>query len=230
MNMPQSSPPEPLGRLPILDESLGTLSAVFDEAQQRAAEQRLAAEQLLEQARLLEERIVTEARQAHIAESRTRAATHARALEAARAREREAAENAEASAVNLEILVAQREDAARRVEAARNAVALATALLADEERACEAAGSAEESERRNTDELQALLEERRRVRERAEADLQTVQAQIPPASERPPSMAVIDELSVLEARIGLSAEAARRVAERRMADSARRAAKEQQKG
>jgi hypothetical protein len=71
------------------------------------------------------------------------------------------------------------------------------------------------------------LADRRSKREAAEANLADARSRLSPEVERPPSLAVIEELSAFEARIGLSSDAAKRVAERRALDLARRTAKPQ---
>ena len=148
-----------------------------------------AAQQRAAEQRLAAEKLLEEARklEERLAAERALAANVA-ALEAARAREAEAARELESG----------------------------TALLADLQRA-------EQAARAETRRLSDVLAERRADRERAQAALQDVPAALP--ATRSTGMKLIEELSLLESRIELSSEAAKRVAERRRADASRLAAK-----
>jgi colicin import membrane protein len=166
----------------------------LSEAQKRAFEQRIAAERLLERARLLEERLSAEAEQARVASEYAQFRQLSAAAAAAEAAERDAAERAEACASALRELTAERERAER---AERAALEEATAA-------------------------EGLLRERRAARERLQAEARAAQVQVPSFSAGTPSLEAIDMLRELEMETGFNSEAARRLAERRAADDARR--------
>lgn len=175
--------------------------AVLTDALARAAEHRLAAEQLLEQMRMLEDRIGAEVVQAQRAGSNAERERLTSMLADARAREQAAREHSRRSMRALEerameaTRVKETLQELRRIEAAARAVA---------------------------DEAAAELDQAHHDREQIENELNALNETVPETPAGAPSLAVIDELRALEARIGLSPEAAKRVAERRLADAARR--------
>jgi hypothetical protein len=166
----------------------------LSEAQKRAAGQRIAAERLLERARLLEERLSAEAEQARIASEYAQFRQLNAAAASAEAAERDAAERAEACAKALGRCTEDRERAERAERAALDEAAAA----------------------------EGLLRERRATCERLQSEARAAKAHVPPVSGETPSLEAIDLLRELETETGFNNEAARRVAERRAADEARR--------
>jgi outer membrane murein-binding lipoprotein Lpp len=183
------------------------LADVLGDAQQRATEQRLAAERLLEEARRLEERIAVEAR---AAQECALIAGLVSMSEAARLRVREIETRAELESAQVQERIAQRESCERRVEEARADLEAAKAALAKAER--------------RLDETRQVLERERKAGEKAQAELDAAKASAQATASQPPSSSVVQELSGLQAQLGLSVEAAKRVMDRRAADATRRAA------
>ncbi len=172
---------------------------VLADALTRAAEQRLAAEQLLEQARLLEDRITAEVVQAQIARAHAERERLATVLKDAESRESAARERSRQSM--------------RTLEGHSREVTRAKSTLQELRRI-------EDGARADADEAATALDRAQSEREHAEKELNAVID--PGPATGAPSLAVVDELRALEARLGLSAAAAKRVAERRLADAARR--------
>src|ERR1700730_1774623 len=164
--------------------------AALNEAQKRAAEQRIAAEQLLERARLLEKRLSDEAEQARIASEHAHLVQLRAAVTAAEAAERDATERVKACASALRERANERERAEQAERAARDDVA-----AADE-----------------------MLRERRVAREEVEEEARAAQALAKPFDGDTPSLEAIDLLRELEAQMQFTSDAARRIAERRAAD------------
>ena len=172
-----------------------TVIAIND-AQHRAAEQRVAAERLLEQARLVEQQIAEQARLAN--EDRARMNRLSADLELARANEHEAALLADKLAGE------HAEVDARRAEV--------EAHLHELNRATREA-------RAKVDAARKELTDWRGMRETIEVKLNAEHAALKPTFQ------AIEELRHLESKLALTSEAARRVAERRAADAARRSAR-----
>lgn len=199
-----------------------TVAAVLSDARQRATEQRMTAELLLEEARVLEARVAEESEHARLAEQHALVAKLTQAADETRTQERHFVDRAEAAEAIIQELIAQRHAAQQHVDDSRAALALATGAFASAERRLEDARRAEDSARAGAEEIAQALERLGTLRETAEAELCSAQAQVGPDTGRPPSLSVIDELSVLETRLGVGADAARRVSERRAADELRR--------
>ncbi len=168
--------------------------AALSEAQKRAVEQRIAAERLLERARLLEERLSAEAEQARIASEYAQFQRLRAAVTDAEAEERDAAQRADACASALRERSQERQRAEHAERAAHD----------------------------EADAADQMLRERRAAREKLQAESCAAQANVTPFNGEPPSLEAIDLLRELEAQTQFAGEAARRIAERRAADEARR--------
>ena len=187
------------------------------EVQKLAAERRAIAEDLLSQARDFEERLTHE---------RSVIAALAAAADAAREGEREAAERVRRARGNLALVAMRNREAQRYEELRRTEEAAKAEIAAAEERlelahrafnaaidarsaqepASAADASRDEAEAQaDVDAALSLLDERRDARKRAEADVAEVRARI----------------ELLSGTNGLSAEAVKRIAERRIADALR---------
>ncbi len=225
------------------DEAVAALAALTD-AQRRAAEQRLAAEKLAEDARQLEERLAAEAEKARHAADHAHAIRLQQAADHARIIEAEAAEQAEACAAKQERKANDRAAAEAHSrecqavhESAAAEVAKFEALLAEARGKLEHAKSAlaesadresraisaEDAARVEAAESAQLLHDRRSARENIEEELRLMRERFKGFEDDVPSLETIDQLDELEARRAQISEAARRIAERRAADAARRA-------
>jgi hypothetical protein len=229
------------------NEPAAEVATALAEAQQRAHEQRLLVEQLLAEARSIEERLAAEAQQAEMNAARVLVREQAAAALAEAQQEREAIVQLEACAANLADLAQRRSALDGSADDARAAYALAEANVRDLEEKLPAARdmlvhaaerSADIEQKRSelaAAELAAQaensaaterLEKHRAARERLEAALNAAaeRARGLTATEdgdRAPSLEPVEELRLLEARVALRAEAAKRAAERRAADAAR---------
>jgi hypothetical protein len=232
-NPPKSTPEE-------ADAALAALT----EAQHRAAEQRIAAEKLAEDARRLEQSLAAEADKARHAADHAQALRLQQAAEHARIIEGEAAEKSEACTAKLERKAADRagaeahsracravqEGAASEVAqaeallaAARQKLALAKAAIVEAGERESKTISAEDSARIEASESLQLLNDRRAARENLEEELRVIRERVKGFERDVPSLATIDQVDELESRRNNISEAARRIAERRAADAARRA-------
>jgi hypothetical protein len=237
------------GKIPSQSEEVpaAQLASTFSEAQQRALEQRVLAEQLLAEARAVEERLAIEARQAHAAAQHAIAREEAAKAVTAAQQELEAITQVEAAAANLAQFAQQRsaldgafDDARRRHEAAtatliecEERLRAAREVFAQTEHAFTSIDTQRTQliaahDAAQTDHAEATLRltDYRAARNAAEAASaqaeERARAMYPHLDdERTPSLEPIEELRLLEARVALRAEAAKRAAERRAADSAR---------
>jgi myosin heavy subunit len=218
--------------------------AALTDAQRRASEQRSAAEKLLEDARLLEQRLAAEAEKARHAAASAQAARLQQAAEHARTLEAEAAESAQTATLKREgkakeRVAAEAQARARHEEkdAAEAELTKAEALLADARQKLERAKvalleaaehenkaiSAEDGARIEAAESAQVLRDRRAARENLEEELRAVQERYRGFEGEVPSLSSIGQLDEIQARTEQISEAARRIAERRAADAARRA-------
>lgn len=213
------------------------------EAQRRAAEQRVAAERFLQETVQLEERLAEEAEQARAASEHVLAEQLARVAAEALVLERQSVEQADACAKKIERISTQKaqaealrsDDKAAEAAAAADVIA-AQARLAETRRRLEIATVActesnqrfndvclvEEAARAEAEKAAQLAAAHRAEREKLEGELQAVQARAAAFKGNVPSLASVDQLRALEARSFAPSEAAKRVAERRAADAARR--------
>jgi hypothetical protein len=223
------------------------LATALSAARERALEQRLAVEKLLAEARSLEERLANEALHARAVAERAVAREHAAAAVAAAQLEREAIAKVEASAANAAELAARRNTLEGELLAARAECELAGAAVADCEQRLSAARARLEQDIAAQNAVEARvaevvaaqaaaeadavtvarsLAEHRAARQRAESASNEAEERaralgVPDDAEHPPSLEPVEELRLLEARIALRAEAAKRAAERRASDLAR---------
>jgi chromosome segregation ATPase len=196
--------------MPEVDEVLSALN----DAQRRAAEQRLAAERLLEEARALEARLAEQIEHARTANEH---------LEKARELERAAAEAAENTSAQYRQCVHDRTQAEAEANGAREELERTTARSDEANRRLEAARAAEETARIEAASAIEHLRERREAREQIEAEFRAAQDRGKVFNGTVESLASIEELRAREAGSAFQNEAARRAAERRAADAARAA-------
>jgi chromosome segregation ATPase len=231
------------------DEGAEALAALT-EAQRRFAEQRIAAVKLAEEARLLEERLAVEAEKARVAAEKARRAAdraqvirltpaveHARRIETEAAdqlesltakHERRAAERAEAEAHKRSCYEAEHSAAAELAKAeallaeARERLQYAKTALTDAVERETTAVNAEVSSRSAALDAEELLHDRRVARESLENELDAIEQRIKASVDEEPSLEPVEQTDDLKARNEQISEAARRIAERRAADAARR--------
>ncbi|MFN2460863.1 MAG: hypothetical protein ABR591_09285 [Candidatus Velthaea sp.] len=218
------------------------------EAQQRAVERRMEVEALLFQARSIEEQLAAEAVQAEAAREVAHAQGHHERARVAAEREREAAQRidmltkkrlaasvertaAQAHVVALRSDHANANEAVRaceqRLAEARMALEKVAADLRDAEAYCNEVSAAAQAVTHEEREAGERLVEHRGQREAAELEARAAEerarALVGDAPPRPPSLAPLDELRTLESHVAISAEAAKRAADRRAADALRAA-------
>lgn len=226
---------------------LSQLTATLAAAQQRALEQRMAVEELLAEARSLEERLANETLRARAAAERALAHEHAAMAVAAAQLEREALLRVEATAAHAAEIAnrrggleaaaaaarAARERAAaevaeceRRLDVARDELAVAISAQGESEARCSHLGADFSAAEADAAAATQQLAEHRAARQRAENASTEAEERARAFGAREdgtdvPSLEPVEELRLLESRIALRAEAAKRAAERRAADLAR---------
>lgn len=223
------------------------IAAALAVARQQAHEQRLAVEQLLAEARAVEERLARETRQAQMLAERAHAREHAAAAIAAAQAEREAMAAVEACASTVAELGQRRAametatagmhvalDSARQsvreleqqLYAAREAVTRGEQRLVDADAQRRALDAGEAAAHARAAAAADVLAQQRASRQRHESESQEAEERARAFgdgldTECEPSLEPVEELRLLEARVALRAEAAKRAAERRAADAAR---------
>jgi hypothetical protein len=221
------------------------IASLLGAAQDRVRKQRVAIESLLGEARELEGRLAAEALQARGVAERQLAKERAAAAAAALQLEREAIIAVEACAKNSAALTAQRDAVEIASEKARTERDAAQKIVADyEARAKEAraaiaqaiqAGTDAEGQRAELIVAQARLDAdtelatqhlavQRAARQYAENLSSEQHARalgLPNDTDLVPTLEHVEELRLMEARIGLRADTAKRAAERRASDTAR---------
>ncbi len=237
----------PVEQTPGAHSPAADVASLLIAAQERALEQRLAAEALLAEARLLEERLANEVRMARAGAERELAQVHAAEAIAAAQLEREAILEVEACEANLLELGRQNELVTSAVREARAAREAAAACVTEAERRLDEArmalGHADriegEASARHADvavastlaEAQASdaakrLAEHRAARQAAETASREAHERalaLGPSdgADSSASLDPLEDLQLLQTRIALRAEAAKRAAERRASDEAR---------
>lgn len=240
MNQPRENNSNASAPVALMDTEAAIVA--LDDAQFRAAGQRIAAELLLAEARAVEERLAAAAGKAREVNERGSARRLAAAAEEARQREVNAKWHALECDRAAERAVAERataEAAERRQQTER--VAAATAAASAEERAIGARAALQRADAALADsthrveELTATEQVAASAAHTASNDLlacKTAREEAETAARAAvaesdgilsPAKGALDELFALEARSGIPSEAARRIAERRAADAARSA-------